>query len=127
VRDRMVARGLVRHEPGGFLRFARDHPEPGARKALVAEVAAALGDGADVTPHAAALVSLLQSVGAIPKVVPELGLSRRQLADRVQQISDGMAEGEWAGEAVSAAVRSAQAAVTAAIVSSTVVATSGTS
>ncbi|MFD0482041.1 GPP34 family phosphoprotein [Kineococcus sp. GCM10028916] len=121
VRDRMVARGLVRHEPGGFLRFARDHPEPGARKALVAEVASALGKGADVTPHAAALVSLLQSVGAIPKVVPELGLSRRQLTDRVQQISDGMAEGEWAG----AAVRAAQTAVTAAIVTSTVAATGG--
>lgn len=126
VRDRMVARGLVRHEPGGFLRFARDHPEPGARKALVSEVASALGDGADVTPHAAALVSLLQSVGAVPKVVPGLGLSRRQLTDRVQQIADGMAEGEWAGEAVSAAVRAAQAAVTTAIVTSTVVATSGT-
>ena len=126
VRDRMVARGLVRHEPGGFLRFARDHPEPGARKARVSEVASALGDGTDVTPHAAALVSLLQSVGAIPKVVPGLGLSRRQLIDRVQQISDGMAEGEWAGEAVSAAVRAAQVAVTTAIVTSTVVATSGT-
>jgi hypothetical protein len=126
VQERMVAQGSVRHEPGGFLRFARDHPEPGARKVLVAEVADALGDPVRATPRAAALVSLLHSVGAIPRVLPDLGWSRRQLADRVNAVAAAMTEGEWAGEAVSAAVRSAQAAITAAIIASTVVTTSGT-
>lgn len=122
VRDRMVKRGLIRHEPGGFLRLARDHPVPTARKTLVAEVVEALRVETPevVTPHAAALVSLLHSVGALPKVVPDLGLSRRQLADRAKVI----AAGDWAGAAVSAAVRSAQAAVTSAIVTSAAVATS---
>lgn len=127
VRERLVARGLVRHEPGGFLRLTRDHPDPAARKALVAEVAAALetDDPARVPPHAAALVSLLHSVGAVPRVVPGLGLSRRQLTDRVEAVVEAVNRGEWAGAAVSAAVRSAQAAVSAAVISSTVVVAGG--
>lgn len=129
VRERLAARGLVRHEPGGFLRLARDHPDPGARKTLVVEVAGALRaeDPASVPAHAAALLSLLQSVGAVPKVVPGLGWSRRQLADRVGAITEAMSQGEWAGAAVSAAVRSAQAAVTAAIAASTAAAAGGAS
>ena len=126
VRDRMVARGVLRHEPGGFLRLTRDHPDPAARKALVAQVASALeaADPAQVPPRAAALVSLLHSVGAVPRVVPDLGWSRRQATDRAKAVVEAMAQGEWAGAAVSDAVRAAQAAVVSAVVASTVVTTS---
>ncbi|WP_380171116.1 GPP34 family phosphoprotein [Kineococcus sp. DHX-1] len=125
VRERLAARGAVRHEPGGFLRFARDHPDPAVREPLVAAVAAALQGTRPVTVRTAALVSLVHSVGAVGKVVPGHGWSRKELDARVASVAKTLDEGHWAGSAVAAAVRSAQAAVTAAIVASTSAATAG--
>lgn len=60
----------------------------------------------------------------MPRVVPDLGWSRRQATDRAKAVVEAMAQGEWAGAAVSDAVRAAQAAVVSAVVASTVVTTS---
>lgn len=125
VRERLAARGAVRHEPGGFLRFARDHPDPAVREPLVAAVASALQGQRPVAPRTAALVSLVHAVGAVGKVVPGHGWSRRELDARVASVAKALEDGQWAGGAVAAAVRSAQAAVTAAIVASTSAAAAG--
>jgi len=60
----------------------------------------------------AALVSLLYAVKAEHKVVDG---TRRELRARAKQI----AEGEWAGSAVSQAVQAVRATITAAVVAST--------
>ncbi|WP_432524197.1 GOLPH3/VPS74 family protein [Kineococcus sp. SYSU DK006] len=119
VRRRLVRDGMVRHEPGGFLRLNRWYPDAAARDELVAAVAAALEapDPAAVPPRTASLVSLLHAVGALGKVVPQLGLSRGELRERGKAFADG----DWAGQAVSAAVQAAQAAVMSAVVTTTVV------
>nr|WP_276612191.1 GPP34 family phosphoprotein [Kineococcus vitellinus] len=124
VRERLVTSGLVRHEPGGFLKLSRWYPDAAARDELVAAVAAALKapDPAAVPPRTASLVSLLHAVGALGKVVPQLGLSRAQLRERGKAFADG----DWAGEAVAAAVQAAQAAVTSAVVAASA-ATAGAS
>ena len=118
VRERLVTSGLVRHEPGGFLKLNRWYPDA-ARDELVVAVTAALKapDLATVPPRTASLVSLLHAVGALGKVVPQLGLSRGELRERGKAFADG----DWAGQAVSAAVQAAQAAVMSAVVTTTVV------
>ncbi|PRY16136.1 GOLPH3/VPS74 family protein [Kineococcus rhizosphaerae] len=123
VRDRLAGRGALRHTPGGVLRLARDHPAAPVRDPLVAALSDAVSGTREVPPRVLALVTLVHSVGAVPKVVPGLALPRKQLAARVAKLSALLTEGEWAGPAVAAAVRSAQAAVTAAVTAGTVAAT----
>jgi hypothetical protein len=103
-------------EPGRILgliptttwRFTK--PEPRAR--LQSAVASVLTGKGEPDERVAALVSLLYAVKAEHKVVDG---PRRELRARAKEI----AEGEWAGSAVSQAVRAVQATVTAAIVAST--------
>jgi hypothetical protein len=125
VRARLVARGAVRHEPGGFLRFSRDLPDPAVREPLVRAVAVALQGERPVSVRTASLVTLVHSVGAVGKLVPGHGWSRKELDARVASVAKALEADQWAGSAVAAAVRSAQAAVTAAIVASTTAASTG--
>jgi hypothetical protein len=114
--EQLVTAGIVVGEPGRILgliptttwRFTK--PEP--RATLQAAVAAVLTGKGEPDERLAALVSLLYAVKAEHKVVDG---PRRELRARAKEI----AEGEWAGSAVSQAVRAVQATVTAAIVAST--------
>lgn len=111
VQARLAEQGLVEHTPGGFLKLTRNVPDGSARDVLVGEVVAALTGSQPPTQRQAALVSLLHAVGAVAKVAPGTGLTRREVARRAKEVS----EGEWAGAAVLAAVRAAQAGTSAAV------------
>jgi len=114
--EQLVAAGIVVGEPGRILglfptttwRFTK--PEP--RASLQSGVAAVLTGKGEPDERQAALVSLLYAVKAEHKVVDG---PRRELRARAKEI----AEGEWAGSAVSQAVQAVQATVMAAIVAST--------
>ena len=107
VLDALVRGGRVDREPGGFLRFARWWPDTVLRDTLLAGVAAALRDGAATDARIAGLVSLLHAVRAEHRV---LDGRRRELRERARLVADG----DWAGPAVTAAVREVQAAAAAA-------------
>lgn len=111
VQVRLAEQGLVEHTPGGFLKLTRNVPDTAARTVLVDEVTAALTGPQPPAPRPAALVSLLHAVGAVAKVTPGTGMTRREVARRAKEVS----EGEWAGAAVLAAVRATQAGTSAAV------------
>ncbi|MEU6700512.1 GPP34 family phosphoprotein [Pseudonocardia sp. NPDC046786] len=117
VLDALGSGGHADREPGGFLRSARWWPEPALREALLAGVAAALRDGVAVDARLAGLVSLLHAVRAEHRV---LDGRRRELRERARVVADG----DWAGPAVTAAVREVQA-VTAAVAASAATAGDG--
>ncbi|MBC3192806.1 GPP34 family phosphoprotein [Pseudonocardia sp. C8] len=102
--------GHVDRRPGGFLRFARWWPDPALRDTLLAGIAAALRDGVATDARIAGLVSLLHAVRAEHRVLEG---RRRELRDRARLVADG----DWAGPAVTAAVREVQAAAAAAAAS----------
>lgn len=111
VLERLAGDGLVEHTPGGFLRFARNVPDPSVRKQLVADLTGVVTGTAAPGERRTALLSLVQAVGAVPKVVSVPGTTRRELNRRAKEIS----EAEWAGAAVLAAVRATRAGTTAAV------------
>ncbi|MBP2367281.1 GOLPH3/VPS74 family protein [Pseudonocardia parietis] len=113
----LVHDGHVEREPGGFLRFARWWPDTALRDILLAGVAAALRDGVATDARIAGLVSLLHAVRAEHRVLEG---RRRELRDRARVVADG----DWAGPAVTAAVREVQAAA-AAVTAAAAVAGSG--
>lgn len=84
-----------------------------AREAVQRGVAAVLTGKAEPDERQAGLVSLLHAVKAEHKVVDG---PRKQLRARSREI----AEGEWAGSAVTQAVQAVQATIMAAVVASTV-------
>jgi hypothetical protein len=114
--DQLVSAGIVVGEPGRILglfptttwRFTK----PEVRSELQAGVAGVLTGKGEPDERQAALVSLLYAVKAEHKLVDG---PRRELRARAKEIADG----EWAGSAVSQAVRAVQATIAAAIVAST--------
>jgi hypothetical protein len=113
--EQLVAAGIVVGEPGRLLGLfpttTWQFLKPEARRTLQGGVAAVLAGKAEPDERQAALVSLLYAVKAEHKVVEG---PRRELRARAEEI----AEGEWAGSAVSQAVRAVQATVMAAVLAS---------
>jgi len=125
--DRLVERGLVRTEEGRILGLFPRHRWPatdGGHEADVRDMlVTSLRTGVAADARTGALISLLLALGTVHKVVDpdSLGLSRRELDSRAQQI----AESEWAGSAVRSAIRALNAAITAAITAVVITGASG--
>lgn len=110
--------GVVRGEPGGFLRRARHViVQPSIRDQLVARVTAVLGGTMTPDVRTGPLIGLLQAGRVLPQVVDpgRLGLSRRQLDSRAADL----AAGDWATGATREAIKAAQDATMAAITAAT--------
>lgn len=121
VAARLVAQGFVTEKQGKVLGMfpttawpARDTSH---EKALRDALRGALVDGTTPQPHTAALISLISAVDSTHKVVDDA--DKKLLKQRARQI----AEGEWAGAAVSKAVSDVNAAVMAAVVVPVIVST----
>lgn len=120
LRDGLVGRGVLRVEEGRTLGIFPHHAWPAVDSAHEAGVRAALWDvvviGRTPTDREVSLVSLLQAMGQVPKVLAADGMSARQLQDRAKAIS----EGNVGGDAVRRAIQAANDAVMAAIIATTV-------
>jgi hypothetical protein len=121
--NRLVARGILRFEQGRILGIFATRQWPAAEAAHETEVRRGLYDvlvvGREPAEREAMLVSLLQSVDALPKVIGGQGVDRKALRARGKAI----AEGEFAGAAVRKAVEAVNAAVFTSITAATIVAT----
>ncbi|GAB3568993.1 hypothetical protein GCM10027445_20010 [Amycolatopsis endophytica] len=111
--ERLLERGLIRHEKRRVLGLFRMNALPaadGRREAGLRErIGAALEDGEDPDARTAALIALLSASGALPAVRPALPRSRTALA-RAKDFE----KGNWGAEAVSTAVTRTAAAIAAA-------------
>jgi|SRR5690554_1242552 len=120
LRERLVARGIMRFEEGRVLGIFPTSRWPAADSSHEDQVRRALFDvlvtGRSATPTEAGLVALLQAVDKVPTVFPHTGLAKRELRDRAKAV----AEGGFAGEAVRKAIEAINASVMAAITAATV-------
>lgn len=112
----LVSRGVLRVEERTLLGFVPLSPnwpavDPGPQRDLRARLHAVLADGAEPTPHDAALVALVRAVRAEHRI---LDAPRRALRARSKEV----AEGDWAGDAVRKAIADVHASVTAAVAGS---------
>jgi hypothetical protein len=103
LRDRLLQRlaraGVVREQRSEIFRLRRwptANPVPGDE--LRSRLWAALVGGATPTERTAALISLLNATGRLPKVVA--GADAKALRVRAKELS----EGDWAGKAVKRAI-----------------------
>lgn len=104
----------------GIVRLTRWPAGDGHREDVVRrDLDAAVLEGRDPDERTAALIALLVSVDAVPKVVPTG--DRKALKRRAKELSDG----PWAADAVRAAVQDVQTAVMAATIAATTTATVG--
>jgi hypothetical protein len=114
---RLTDRGLLRAESGKVLGIfpSRQWPtEDAAHEESVRMLLAhALRVGATDNPRVAALVSLLQALNVLQKVVGSdtVGLSKKEMKANAKQV----AEGDWGSEAVRKAIDAMNAAVLASI------------
>jgi hypothetical protein len=119
LRDRLVARGILRVEEGRTLGIFPQRVWPAVDSTHEAGVRAALWDvvvvGRTPTDREVSLVSLLHATGQVPKVLAADGMTARQLQDRAK----ALAEGNVGGDAVRRAIQAANAAVMAAITAAT--------
>lgn len=113
LRDRLVARGILRAEHGTVLGIFPTRSWPAADSSHEARVRAGLRDvlvlGRTPTEREASLVALLHAVGVVPKQFADLGVDRRTLKAR----ADAIARGHVAGDAVRKAIEAINAAVAA--------------
>ncbi|MDF8266331.1 GOLPH3/VPS74 family protein [Luteipulveratus flavus] len=128
--DSLAAAGAVHRERGRVLGVFPQTRWPvvdtAGRRTAVDGLTAVLVGSTAPTARSASLVSLIHAVGAVPKLFGDgTGMSGRALKKRAKTI----AEGDWAGAAVSKAISDAQAAITAAVAASAAAtaATSGSS
>lgn len=111
--DRLAAAGIVECQRGRFLRPNRfPVRNPTARKQSWNDVAAVLSGTSAPDMRTGTLLGLIRAAGAVSGVFAheQFGLSKKDLAKRAQQIT----EGDWASSAVGRAVHDAQAAAMAA-------------
>ena len=123
---RLADQGILRSEQGRVLGIFPTHSWPTTDAAHERQVRAAL-EQALLTPwqppeRTAALVSLLQALRSVHKVVPpkQHGTGKRDLERRAKEI----AEGDWASAAVRKAIDAMTAATAAAITAATTTAAS---
>lgn len=118
--DRFVERGIVRADEGRVLGIFPTHSWPAIESDHERQVRAALRDvlvvGRTPLPREAALVSLLQAIDQVPKVLGDVGMAARDLRRRAKEIS----EGGFADVAVRKAVDAVNAAMTVAVMTAVV-------
>jgi hypothetical protein len=118
--ERLVQRGIVRSDEGRVLGIFPTHSWPAVDSDHERQVRAGLHDvlvvGRTPAPREAALVSLLQAIDQVPKVLGNVDVSARDLRRRAKEIS----EGGFADVAVRKAVQAVNAAMTAAVMSAVV-------
>ena len=123
VQRRLVDAGILRLEQHKVLGLIPVRRTPEVDGRVEAELVGRLRDvvlsGATPDARTAAIVSLALAFGLERHLFP--GAARRAVARRMQQV----AEGEWAGAAVSKAVAAVNAAVIAAVVAGGMAATAG--
>jgi hypothetical protein len=87
VLNRLVERGLLRHDVSRVLGIFRLTSWPAADAAheaqVRADIVAALQEDIEADPHTASLIALLHAVKALPKVVPGDKAHLREAAERV--------------------------------------------
>jgi hypothetical protein len=122
--ERLAGQGIVKAEKGKVLGLfpVTRWPAQDARHEIEVRAAldAALRIGTEPDQRTAALVALLHSVDAVPKIITDAP-DKKALKRRAKEIS----ESAWAAEAVRKAVQAVQAAMTAAIVASTTAGANG--
>lgn len=120
--ERLATDGMVRVEPGGFLRSTK-YPvvDTATRKTLVAAAAQVLAGTTRPDLHTGALISLLAAADGVTKVYDsrQFGVSGRELTKRAKAVG----EQDWASGAAAAAIKSAQDATMAAVIAATTAAT----
>ena len=115
--ERLIGRGILRAQEGRVLGIFPTHAWPAVDSSHEREVRAGLRDvlvvGRTPAPREAALVSLLEAINQVPKVLGEVGVPARELRRRAKEV----AAGGFADEAVRRAVQAVTAATNAAILS----------
>jgi hypothetical protein len=116
---RMVGRGILREQEGRVLGIFPSHTWPALDSSHEREVRAGLNDvlvvGRAPAPREAALISLLQAIGQVPKVLGDVGIPARELRRRAKEV----ASGGFVDEAVRRAVEEINAGMAAAITAAT--------
>lgn len=117
---RLIAQGILRDQRRRTLGIFPTHVWPAVDANHQRQVRAGLRDvlvvGRSPTPREAALVSLLQAIDQVPKVLGNVGIPARELRRRAKDV----AAGGFADEAVRRAVEAVTAATTAAIVATVI-------
>jgi hypothetical protein len=112
---RMVGRGILRPQEGRILGIFPSHTWPALDSSHERGVRAGLHDvlvvGRAPAPREAALISLLQAIGQVPKVLGDVGIPARELRRRAKDV----ASGGFVDEAVRRAVEEINAGMAAAI------------
>lgn len=120
---RLVERGIVRSENGKILGVFPTHRWPARDVVHETGIRQTLHDalitGTTPQPQTAALISLLQSIKAVNKILDVPRAERSAVKDRAKQIS----QDAWAADAVRKAVDAVNSAVVAAVVAGSVAAT----
>jgi hypothetical protein len=116
---RMVGRGILRPQEGRILGIFPSHTWPALDSSHEREVRAGLHDvlvvGRGPSPREAALISLLQAIGQVPKVLGDVGVPARELRRRAKEVANG----GFVDDAVRRAVAEISAATSAAISAAT--------
>jgi hypothetical protein len=116
---RMVGRGILRPQEGRILGIFPIHTWPALDSSHEREVRAGLHDvlvvGRGPSPREAALISLLQAIGQVPKVLGDVGVPARELRRRAKEVANG----GFVDDAVRRAVAEISAATSAAISAAT--------
>ncbi|GAA1623303.1 GOLPH3/VPS74 family protein [Georgenia ruanii] len=122
---RLTERGILRAAEGRVLGIFPTRAWPAADSSHEDGVRRGLHEvlvvGRSPAPREAALISLLDAAGQVPKVLAGSGLDRRELRRRARDI----AAGEFAGAAVRRAIEAVTAATMAAISAGAVAASGG--
>ncbi|MBB2924538.1 GPP34 family phosphoprotein [Cellulomonas cellasea] len=121
---RLVERGVLRLQEGKVLGIFPTSAWPAVDPAYEDGLRRGLHDvlvvGRTPTPREAALVSMLQGVDQVPRVLGDVGVPKRELRQRAKAV----AHGGFADAAVKGAVEAVNAAVMAGVMAATVAATS---
>jgi hypothetical protein len=121
----LEARGVLHHERARVLGVVPTRTWPAVDSTHEAEVRQALHDvlvvGRTPDRREVLLISLLQAVDQLPKVLGVSGAEKKQVRSRGKEL----AEGELGGEAVARAVMEVRAAVTAAVAAAAAATASG--
>ncbi|MDO5681462.1 MAG: GPP34 family phosphoprotein [Propionibacteriaceae bacterium] len=109
LQERLVARGLLRHERSGFLGLNRwPAADPNHEAMVRAGLFRVLVQNEEPTVHLATLIALLSALKVVDKVIAEdvSTIDKRAVRQRAEELR----KQNWTSEAVRAAIKAAEAA-----------------